>query len=88
MAFYDSPAEHSVHPRTTNPDESVFATLRHRTVRTQKSLSPQIARLLVFKLIDAGLENLASIEMHKSVAEDHRRCQVRRRGHSDPTKAA
>jgi transposase-like protein len=35
LAFYDSPAGHWVHLRTTNPIESVFATVRHRTVRTK-----------------------------------------------------
>jgi len=54
LAFYDFPAEHWVHLRTTNPIESVFATVRHRTVRTKGSLSPQTARLMVFKLIDAA----------------------------------
>jgi putative transposase len=34
LAFYDFPAEHWDHLRTTNPIESVFATVRHRTVRT------------------------------------------------------
>jgi len=32
LAFYDFPAEHWDHLRTTNPIESVFATVRHRTV--------------------------------------------------------
>jgi transposase-like protein len=36
LAFYDLPAEHWDHLRTTNPIESVFATERHRTVRTKK----------------------------------------------------
>jgi putative transposase len=31
LAFYDFPAEHWVHLRTTNPIESAFATMRHRT---------------------------------------------------------
>ena len=31
LAFYDFPAEHWVHLRTTNPIESTFATVRHRT---------------------------------------------------------
>ncbi|MCP1907257.1 transposase-like protein [Bradyrhizobium sp. USDA 4537] len=54
LAFYDFPAEHWIHLRTTNPIESVFATVRHRTVRTKGSLSPQTAKLMVFKLIDAA----------------------------------
>ena len=54
LAFYDYPAEHWVHLRTTNPIESVFATVRHRTVRTKGALSPDTARLMVFKLIMAA----------------------------------
>ena len=54
LAFYDWPAEHWIHLRTTNPIESVFATVRHRTVRTKGSLSPTTARLMVFKLIMAA----------------------------------
>ena len=54
LAFYDFPAEHWVHLRTTNPIESVFATVRHRTVRTKGALSPKTAKLMVFKLIMAA----------------------------------
>jgi len=35
LAFYDFPAEHWKHLRTTNPIESTFATVRHRTVRSR-----------------------------------------------------
>jgi hypothetical protein len=42
------------HSRTTNPIESVFATVRHRTVRTKGSLSSTTARLIVFKLVIAA----------------------------------
>ncbi len=51
LAFYDFPAEHWVHLRTANPIESVFATVRHRTVRTKGCLSHQTATIMVFKLI-------------------------------------
>ena len=54
LAFYDFPAEHWDHLRTTNPIESVFATVRHRTVRTKGSLSSTTARLMVFKLVIAA----------------------------------
>jgi putative transposase len=54
LAFYDFPAEHWDHLRTTNPIESVFATVRHRTVRTKGSLSSTTARLMVFKLVGAA----------------------------------
>ena len=40
--------------RTTNPIESVFATVRHRTVRTKGALSQDTAKLMVFKLITAA----------------------------------
>jgi putative transposase len=39
LAFFDFPAEHWDHLRTSNPIESVFATVRHRTVRTKGALS-------------------------------------------------
>ena len=54
LAFFDFPAEHWDHLRTSNPIESVFATVRHRTVRTKGSLSPRTARLMVFKLVQAA----------------------------------
>ena len=54
LAFYDFPAEHWDHLRTTNPIESVFATVRHRTVRTKGSLSSTTAKLMVFKLLCAA----------------------------------
>ncbi len=54
LAFFDFPAEHWDHLRTTNPIESVFATVRHRTVRTKGALSQKTARLMVFKLIIAA----------------------------------
>jgi putative transposase len=54
LAFFDLPAGHWDHLRTTNPIESVFATVRHRTVRTKGSLYSTTARLMVFKLVIAA----------------------------------
>ena len=51
LAFFDFPAEHWGHLRTSNPIESVFATVRHRTVRTKGALSQKTAKLMVFTLI-------------------------------------
>ncbi|MCY1740542.1 IS256 family transposase [Ensifer sp. SL37] len=51
LTFFDFPAEHWDHLRTSNPIESVFATVRHRTVRTKGGLSHNTARLMVFKLV-------------------------------------
>jgi transposase-like protein len=54
LAFYDFPGEHWDHLRTGNPIESVFATVRHRTVRTKGALSQKTAKLMVFKLVQAA----------------------------------
>jgi putative transposase len=54
LTFYDVPAEHWDHLRTSNPIESVFATVRHRTVRAKGALSQDTARLMVFKLVMAA----------------------------------
>jgi transposase-like protein len=54
LAFYDFPAEHWDHLRTGNPIESIFATVRHRTVRTKGALSQKTAKLMVFKLVQAA----------------------------------
>ena len=45
-AFYDFSADHWDHLRTGNPIESVFATVRHRTVRTKGALSQKTAKLM------------------------------------------
>ena len=54
LAFYDFPAEHWIHLRTTNPIESTFATVRHRTVRTKGCLSNKTALAMVFKLVEGA----------------------------------
>lgn len=52
LAFYDFPAEHWAHIRTTNPIESTFATVRHRTTRTRNCVSRATFLGLAFKLIE------------------------------------
>jgi transposase-like protein len=54
LAFYDFPAEHWKHLRTSNPIESTFATVRHRTVRTKGCLSNKTALAMIFKLAQAA----------------------------------
>jgi putative transposase len=54
FAFYDFPAEHWKHLRTTNPIESTFATVRHRTVRSRSCLSNKTAIAMIFKLTQAA----------------------------------
>ena len=50
LAFYDFPAEHWIHLRTTNPIESTFATVRLRTAKTKGSGSRIACLTMVFKL--------------------------------------
>ena len=52
LAFYDFPAEHWLHVRTTNPIESTFASVRHRTTRSRNCLSRETFLGLAFKLIE------------------------------------
>ena len=54
LAFYDFPAEHWKHLRTTNPIESAFATVRHRTTRSKGCLSNKTALTMIFKLAQAA----------------------------------
>ena len=51
LTFYDFPAEHWKHIRTSNPIESTFATVRQRTVKTKGCLSRKTALAMTFKLI-------------------------------------
>lgn len=54
LAFYDVPAEHWKHVRSTNPVESAFATVRLRTDKTKGCLSRAPALAMVFKLVKAA----------------------------------
>ena len=54
LAFYDFPAEHWQHVRSTNPVESTFATVRLRTNQTKGCLSRDTALALVFKLVKSA----------------------------------
>jgi transposase-like protein len=54
LAFYDYPAEHWVHLRTTNPIESTFATVRHRSKITKGPGSRAAGLAMAFKLIEAA----------------------------------
>lgn len=51
LTFYDYPAEHWKHVRTSNPIESTFATVRHRTKRTKGCLSRKTGLAMAFKLM-------------------------------------
>ena len=54
LAFYDFPAEHWTHIRTTNPIESAFATVRLRTKKSKNSGSRKTTLAMVFKLMQSA----------------------------------
>jgi transposase-like protein len=54
LTFYDFPAEHWIHLRTTNPIESTFATVRLRTRRTKGSGSRIACLTMVYKLMESA----------------------------------
>jgi len=54
LAFYDFPAQHWRHIRTTNAIESVFATARLRTTKTKGSGSRAACLAMVFKLMETA----------------------------------
>jgi len=67
IAFYDFPAEHWKHLRTSNPIESTFATVRHRTVRAKGCLSNKTALAMVFKLVDAAQKSWRRLDGHNQL---------------------
>jgi transposase-like protein len=68
LAFYDYPAEHWVHLRTTNPIESTFATVRHRTKVTKGPGSKAAGIAMAFKLIEAAQERWRAVNAPHLVA--------------------
>jgi len=64
LAFYDFPAEHWKHLRTTNVIESAFATIRHRTVRTKGCLSNRTALAMIYKLAEAAEKSWRRLDGH------------------------
>ena len=64
LAFYDFPAEHWKHLRTTNPIESTFATVRHRTIRSKGCLSNRTALAMVFKLVEGAQKHWRRLDGH------------------------
>ncbi|MEU6540522.1 transposase [Streptomyces sp. NPDC047000] len=54
LAFYDFPAEHWIHLRTTDPIESTFSTVKLRTKVTRGAGSPAAALAMVFKLVESA----------------------------------
>lgn len=67
LAFYDFPAEHWKHIRTTNPIESIFATVRLRHRRTKGSGSREACFAMVFKLIESASKRWRRLNGHELI---------------------
>jgi transposase-like protein len=67
LAFYDFPAEHWKHLRTSNPIESTFATVRHRTIRSKGCLSNKTALAMIFKLAQAAEKSWRRLDGHNQL---------------------
>ena len=68
LAFYNFPAEHWVHLRTTNPIESTFATVRHRTKVTNGPGSKAAGLAMAIKLIEAAQQRWRALNAPHVVA--------------------
>lgn len=67
LAFYDFPAEHWRHLRTTNPIESTFATIRLRHRRTKGSGSRRASLVMMFKLAQAAQKRWRRLNGHRHI---------------------
>ena len=85
LAFFDFPAEHWDHLRTSNPIESVFATVRHGTVLRRRGPVGEDCQAYGVQTRQRRRKNMATIEGRKSVAESRSRHQIpkRHRGHQN-----
>lgn len=69
LAFYDYPAEHWPHLRTTNPIESTFATVKLRTAKTRGCLSRQTMLTMVFKLCRSAEKRWRRLQGYRRLGE-------------------
>lgn len=69
LAFYDFPAEHWTHVRTTNPIESMFATVRLRTNKTKSCGSRKTTLAMAFKLMKTAESNWRRLRGFKLLAD-------------------
>lgn len=69
LTFHDFPAEHWKHPRTINPIESTFATVRPRTIKTKGCLSRATAMTMVFKPCRSAAKKWRRLDGSKRLTE-------------------
>jgi putative transposase len=69
LSFYDFPAEHWLHIRTTNPIESVFSTVRLRHSKTKGSGSRKACLTMVFKLMESASKKWRALNGSSRIQE-------------------
>jgi transposase-like protein len=69
LAFYDFPAEHWIHIRTSNPIESAFSTIRLRTAKMRNCGSRETTLSMVFKLAESAEKRWKRLQGHKLLCE-------------------
>lgn len=69
LSFYDFPAEHWLHIRTSNPIESTFATIRLRTSKTRGCVARAALLAMVFKLTKTAEQNWRTLKGHALLSE-------------------
>ena len=69
LAFYDFPGDHWAHLRTTNPIESTFATIRHRTDQAKGCVTRETMLSFIFKLGQCAEKNWRKIQGFKHLAK-------------------
>ena len=79
LAYYDFPAEHWKHLRASNPIESSFATVRHRTIRSKGCLSNKTALTMVFKLFGGTQKSWRRLDGHNQLPKIIQGIKIHRR---------
>ena len=69
LTFYDFPAEHWIHLRTTNPIESTFATVRLRHKKTKGNGSRRACLAMVFKLCESAQKRWRRLNGHELIQD-------------------
>ena len=69
LAFYDFPAEHWIHIRTSNPIESAFSSIRLRTAKTRNCGSRETTLSMIFKLAQSSEKRWRKLQGHKLLGE-------------------
>jgi transposase-like protein len=67
LAFYDYPAEHGKHQRTTNPIDSTFATIGIRHRKTKGSGNRKTSLVMMFKLAEAASKRWSRLDVHLQI---------------------